>query len=59
MTPDNQVQSSVNLFHIRDRDQDFAYLVQIQDRDGITASLTSYEYQDIVFDFIIIIILSW
>ncbi len=39
VSPDQQVQVSANLANGQDRDQDFAYLVQIQDGDGVTVHL--------------------
>jgi hypothetical protein len=39
VSPDQQVQVSANLANGQDRDQDFAYLVQIQDSDGVTVAL--------------------
>ena len=36
---DQQVQVSANLANGQDRDQDFAYLVQIQNSDGVTVAL--------------------
>ena len=39
VTVDQQVQVSADLINGQDREQPFAYLVQIQDNDGITTSL--------------------
>ena len=39
VSPDQQVQVSANLANGQDRDQDFAYLVQIQGGDGVTVHL--------------------
>ena len=37
---DQQVQITADLSNGQDRDQDFAYLIQIQDSDGVTVSLS-------------------